>query len=420
MDIYIIDDDTEVCRYISRFLRGRGYTSEYNTDPFAALHYLQSRADDQPVIILLDLNMPGLNGVEFVERLGGRKRHFCMHIIMLTGSVDNSDYVHSLEAGADDFLHKPFRPEHLTARINTGIRSLNLKQELKENARDLADKNIRLEESLQELRQTQAHLVQQEKLASIGELAAGISHEINNPVGFIKSNTDILTGYLEELFAYTDQLEDRLSQQVSGFHRPREISFIREDLESIISENSEGIGRIEGIISNMKSFARVDRENKYEPLHLSKLIESTLVIARNRVKYVAELTTDLGDTAVIRGVAGELNQVVLNLLINAVQSVEACDDIEVGEIHISTEDRPGAVLCQVRDNGTGVSHTAAQHLFDLFFTTKKGSTGTGLGLSISQNIIVERHGGKIWFENNPDRGASFFIELPVTEEEYHE
>ncbi|MFW5727842.1 MAG: ATP-binding protein [Spirochaetia bacterium] len=275
--------------------------------------------------------------------------------------------------------------------------------------------NLELSEANKNLREARNRLVQKEKMASIGQLSAGIAHEINNPLGFVKSNYTSLKRYMESIKRFLTEYSqsDREAQPaLKKRYEEEEIDFILDDLQAIFSETEDGIRRIMSIVSNLKSFSRSGTDETLESYDINAGIESTLIIARNEYKYVAVIEKHLQKLPGVPCNANEINQVVLNLLVNAAHAVSEGKTKE-GVIRIDTWADDTHVYCRISDNGPGIPAAIRSKIFDPFFTTKKTGRGTGLGLSISYDIIVNRHGGSIELETEEGQGARFTFALPI-------
>ena len=258
------------------------------------------------------------------------------------------------------------------------------------------------------LDETTKRLMQAEKLASLGEMAAGVAHEINNPVGYVSSNLTTLQKYLtvyeEVLDAPTTDATalDVLKKKVN-------FTFIRNDVRNLVSETQEGVERVKTIIKDLKDYARTNTSASYLPSDIHVGLKSTLNIASNQIKNRASIKLDLGDLPLVECAASQINQVLLNLLVNAAHSIP--DGIE-GLIHIRTSCDDMFVFIEVEDNGSGISEDTLQKVFDPFFTTKDPGKGTGLGLSVSQKIIQD-HGGSLTASSAVGVGSIFKISLPI-------
>lgn len=274
-----------------------------------------------------------------------------------------------------------------------------------------------LDGAYQQLKATQSQILQQEKMASVGQLAAGVAHEINNPMGFITSNLSTLKRYQEKLTIYLQQLEEWLKDQASDeileqqkkLKKKQKIAYILEDIEDLIEESNDGAVRVRDIVQNLKSFSRVD-QTEFTQADINECLESTLAIAMNEVKYKASVEKDFGELPLLPCYPQQLNQVFLNILVNAAQAIE-----ENGEIKIKTWNENDLVKIAISDNGSGIPEDIREKIFEPFFTTKDVGKGTGLGMSISYDIIKE-HQGQIKIDSAIGQGTTFTIELPVDRE----
>lgn len=271
-----------------------------------------------------------------------------------------------------------------------------------------------LENAYRELKSTQAKIVQQEKMASIGQLAAGVAHEINNPMGFITSNLGSMKKYLERLTEYFKEIDAAIEllpdkeyrQTFREQKKTLKIDYIIEDGRDLIDESLDGAERVRSIVQNLKSFSRVD-ESECKSADLNECLESTLNIVWNELKYKATLVRDLGHIPQIRCFPQQLNQVFMNLLVNAVQAID-----NQGEIRIRTWQEGAFVYASVSDTGCGIPDHLLSKIFEPFYTTKEVGKGTGLGLSITYDII-KKHQGEISVESRPGEGSTFTIRLPI-------
>jgi len=271
-----------------------------------------------------------------------------------------------------------------------------------------------LEKAYSDLKATQAKVVQQEKMASIGQLAAGVAHEINNPMGFISSNLGTLAKYMERLNdfirAQSEALETLPDKDAAEALRNKrktiKLDYILEDASELIKESLDGAERVRTIVKNLKSFSRVD-EADCKDADINECIVSTINIVWNELKYKASLIKELGDIPLIRCYPQQLNQVFMNLLVNASHAIE-----NQGEITVRTWHDNGSIYASVSDTGCGMSPAVINRIFEPFFTTKEVGKGTGLGLSITYDI-VKNHKGEITVESEPGKGSTFTVCLPV-------
>jgi PAS domain S-box-containing protein len=288
---------------------------------------------------------------------------------------------------------------------------------------DISDK-VEAEEHLKKLNtdlvNTQASLVHEEKLASIGRLAAGVAHEINNPIGFVYSNFRTMGKYKEYFQAMVDSLinNETLDQDyLRTLLKENKINFILEDMDDLLKESYDGFDRVINIVNSLRSFSRVDQQKSVITYDLNEAIKTTLTIARNEIKYVAEVKTEYGDIPKTMCNSSEINQVILNLLVNAAQAIKSADNDLKGFISVKTYMEDRYVCCDVMDTGPGIPDDIIGNIFEPFFTTKPVGEGTGLGLNISYDIIVKKHEGQLLAKNIKNHGAIFTFKLPVITEE---
>lgn len=289
--------------------------------------------------------------------------------------------------------------------------------ELKKSAEELTRKNLRLNEALAALKRSQAKVLHQEKMASIGQLAAGVAHEINNPIGFITSNLSTLGKYLSRLSGFLavqsgclaagappEEVESVRQQQAS-----LKIDYIVKDLEDLVRESLEGAERVRSIVADLKSFSRVD-ESEFKQADLNECLRSTINMVWNEIKYKATLKKELGVIPPTRCYPQQMNQVFMNLLVNAAHAIE-----HQGVITVRSLEEDGYICVSVADTGMGIPEANLNRIFEPFFTTKEVGKGTGLGLSITYDI-VKKHNGEITVRSEPGKGTVFTVRIPVVEE----
>ncbi|WP_291994468.1 ATP-binding protein [Candidatus Accumulibacter sp. ACC003] len=269
------------------------------------------------------------------------------------------------------------------------------------------------------LEAAQNQLLQSEKMASIGQLAAGVAHEINNPVGFVNSNLQSLKKYCEQMLhlittyqAAEAQIADsELLARIAGLKQTLDIDFLQEDLPELIRESEDGLLRIKKIVEDLKDFSHVD-ESEWQYADLNAGLDSTLNVVWSEVKYKATVDKNYGQLPAVECLAAQLNQVFMNLIVNAAQAVD--ESRGMGSVTLSTGHQDEWVWVEVRDNGCGMSEDVKRRIFEPFFTTKPVGKGTGLGMSVSYNI-VEKHHGRIEIDSHPGQGSRFRVWLPVSQ-----
>lgn len=265
-----------------------------------------------------------------------------------------------------------------------------------------------------QLKRAQSRLIQSEKFSGIGQLAAGIAHEINNPVGFVLSNSTTLTGYVSRMKQMLEIYRKNVDlPEIRNKEKELKIDVVLNDVDELIKENIDGLKRIAEIVQAMKNFARTDLKQERARADINEGIKSALLMARNEIKYHADVKTDLGDVRQVECNIGEVNQVFLNILVNAAQAIKQQERGERGCIRVRTYENGNHVFCEISDNGPGMPKDVLTRIFDPFFTTKPVGAGTGLGLSIAYDIIVNKHKGDIEAKSKEGEGATFIVKLPV-------
>lgn len=292
---------------------------------------------------------------------------------------------------------------------------------------ELQQRAIELESALQRLSETQMTLIQREKMAGIGQLAAGVAHEINNPLGFVMSNFTIMGKYISQVshvVASYQQINKMLSnddvamakelaENMSAQTKATKLSFVLEDLPALLQESEDGLKRISQIIRGLQSFARVYQSDEWEEYNLMEGIHNTLVMAHNEIEHVADIQLNLQKVPTLIALGGQLHQVLLNIILNATYAIKAAKTLEKGKIKIATWQQDNWVFCSISDTGTGIPDHILAKIFEPFFTTKPIGEGTGLGLGIAYDIIVNKHKGKILVDSIVGQGTTFTIQLPL-------
>ena len=280
----------------------------------------------------------------------------------------------------------------------------------------LTHRNTELNELNAKLAMAQAHLVQSEKLASIGQLAAGVAHEINNPIGYIFSNFGSLEAYITDLFKMLDAYEKaeathnnaQVITALETLKKDIELDFLKEDIPTLMRESKEGISHVRRIVQDLKDFSHVDANPDWQFTNLNQSIDSTLNVVNNELKYKADVIKDYGEIPEVQCMPSQINQVVMNLVVNAAHAMGA----ERGKITVRTGVLGDQVWIDVEDNGSGIPKDVLPRIFDPFYTTKPVGKGTGLGLSLSYGI-VQKHLGNIAVQTEVGNGTTFRVTLPI-------
>ncbi|HBW39028.1 response regulator [Desulfosporosinus sp. BICA1-9] len=384
-------------------------------------------------IVLLDIIMPIMNGTEVIEQLRKNYRLNDVQIIILTSLSDAETFKICFDRGADDYLKKPIDVTELQARLKAAVNTRNNAKILQKMYQRLRDQNSELKQLNKVIKEAQFQMIQKEKLASIGELAAGVAHEINNPLGYVGSNIETMNNFAGKIkqvvSVYRKSLEGL--EQLGLYHKEGQVyftnvreaerkfkfDFVMEELNSIMKDSGEGIDRISKIVQTLKSFARTGIENDTVYNNLNSIIEDALLIVKNEAKYTIDIETHFEELPELECNRGQLGQVILNILVNAIQAIKAQDRSDRGRIIILTESVQDAVFLKIMDDGPGIPEQVLGKIFDPFFTTKDVGEGTGLGLSISHDIIVNKHNGMITAGNRTEGGAWFYISIPLKKKE---
>lgn len=380
-------------------------------------------------IAFVDMRMPpGWDGVETIERLwqaDGR-----LQVVICTAFSDHSwdEILHRLDV-RDRLLvlKKPFDPIEVQQLAGTLVAKWNatleagrqmhvLDSAVQERTLDLRQANQALQNEMSERKALESQLIQNEKLSSLGQLVAGIAHEINNPVGFVLSNFGTLQTYLEKLLRLVDAyraaepaiVPPQAAQALAGLRQEMDLEFLREDLPALLRDSREGIDRIRGIVQDLKDFSRAEAMQDWVLADLHKGIDSTLKIVAAEVRQSATVVKEYGTLPPVECLPAQINQVVMNLVVNAAHAMEPGR----GDITIRTGACEDGVCIEVSDTGRGIAPEQLPRIFDPFFTTKPVGKGTGLGLSVSYGI-VRKHHGRIEVESELGRGTTFRVVLPV-------
>ncbi len=360
-------------------------------------------------LIIADYVLPTFDGLTALNIV---QQRFC-HIpfIFVSGIMGEESAIESLKRGATDYVLK----QRLTRLIPAVKRALT---EVSERAAS--------RKAEEDLKATQFQILQSDKMAAIGQLAAGIAHEINNPVGFVSSNLKTLTDYqmnlgqmISEYRNFIDHLSqakstglddseiDNLTASLQTKETELDISFILEDIPNLIRESCEGLDRIKQIVLDLKNFSHPG-EDVLKLADINHNLDSTLNIVWNELKYKATIIKDYGELPQVNCYPQQINQVFMNLLVNAAHAIE-----NKGEIHITTRQSGNHVEIAISDTGQGIAAENLPRIFDPFFTTKAVGKGTGLGLNVSHNI-VKKHHGVIDVSSEPGKGTTFTVRLPIT------
>lgn len=417
MKVLIVDDSHMLCRIVNDIIL-RHFQDMEVLVAYDGNSALAIEKEENPDIMLLDIVMPGISGLDVLRTLHDRLVTGTLQAIMISSLNDDDTLKSCFTLGAQDFIRKPISEVELCSRLEGAIRTQNLIKALKESKVTVTNQNDKLKQINTELMNAKNQMVQSEKLAAIGQLAAGIAHEINNPIGFISSNLDILNQYFRTWIRFLDVTSS--TYDITTFtdnSLRKELDFMLKDIPELFSDTKVGVERITEIINGLRSFSRIDMANAFDYFDVNQGLKDTLVVARHRYKYVVDVTTELGSIPLIRANGGKLNQVFMNLIVNAVDAITEKNDHSgsMGSLAIQTDFNDDHVIITFKDDGIGMSNGTLQQIFDPFFTTKNIGSGTGLGLSMAYDIITNEHCGSITATSEPGVGTTFKISLPINE-----
>jgi PAS domain S-box-containing protein len=303
----------------------------------------------------------------------------------------------------------------LTTEVMHVLERSELMGSLHDSNRALMQEKSEQHKLITQLQEAQSHLLQSEKMASIGQLAAGVAHEINNPIGYVYSNLGTLEKYVQDLIGMLANYEQaegviadaEVRSRLQTARQKLDLAFIKEDLRALMDESKDGITRVKNIVQNLKDFSHVDAADEWQYADLHAGLNSTLNIVNNEIKYKADVVKEYGDLPQVECLPSQLNQVFMNLLVNASHAIE-----ERGLITVRTGQAGEEVWVEVEDTGKGIAPENLQKIFDPFFTTKPIGKGTGLGLSLSYGI-VQKHNGRIEVQSEAGKGTKFRVWLPL-------
>jgi two-component system NtrC family sensor kinase len=405
--VLIVDDEAVVRRLFSNCLSAQYDCSEASSTAEA----LARLAEKEFALVIADVIMPGLSGIELLRKIVETYPYTA--VVMASGINNSQRVLDALRVGAFDYLIKPCDLFVLELTVERALEHRTLLLNARQYKLDLENRNVELANGKSELERLQEQIIHSEKMASLGQLAAGIAHELNNPVGFIYGNLDALNQTVDGLTKLLDYYDNNELPENTAFgaatiKRQVDYETSRADLSSIINDCRDGAQRIRDIVQNLRIFSRLD-EAEFAKTDVHEGIDSTVrLLSRYYSSGNVTLIRNYGELPPIDAFSGQLNQVWMNLLVNAAQAVGAKN----GQVRIISTVLEESVVITIEDTGCGIPKEHLSRIFDPFYTTKPVGEGTGLGLSISFGI-VERHGGTIRVETRIDEGTTFTVTLPI-------
>ncbi len=427
-NILVVDDTPDNLRLLSAMLTAQGYEVRKALNGKMALTACQMVLPD---VILLDINMPGMDGYEVCQQLKVDERTYDIPVIFISALDDVLDKVKAFDVGGVDYITKPFHGAEVLLRIENQINLRFLQYKLKE-------KNLLLQKTLDELKVAQVQQIQNEKMAALGQMVAGIAHEVNNPISLIYGNIEYVSQYVQQLINVVEVYHKEYpnpTQKIQQTFRDIDLNFLMNDVRKLMGAMYRGADRIRQIVLALQNFSRLD-EADMKPVNIHEGIDSTIVILQHRLKETAlrpgiNVTREYSSLPLVSCYPSDLNQVFMHIISNAIDALdrgvgsrEWGIEKELHPTHHSPLPTPqisihtqltsnNTVRVSIADNGPGMDESVRSRLFDPFFTTKPVGKGSGLGLSISHQIVVKKHQGKIKCHSSVGQGAKFIIEIPI-------
>ncbi|MBD1814406.1 response regulator [Microcoleus vaginatus DQ-U2] len=431
--ILFVDDEPDLESLISQRFRKKIRAEEWQL--FFAPNGVQAleKLKDHPDLdmIVTDLNMPEMDGLTLLSNLN--QIDIPLKTVVISAYSDMTNIRKAMNFGAFDFLTKPIDFKDLEITLNKTLREV---QQLKENqnlrqSEALArEQSQHLQNCLQDLKKTQAKLIQTAKMSSLGQLVAGMAHEINNPVNFIYGNISHVSDYIQDLLNLLHLYQQQYTPPTSEIQTEIEaidLEFLIADLPKILVSMKGGVDRIQKIVLSLRNFSRLDEAN-IKPVDIHEGIKSSLLILHNRfqaraVRPEIQVMEEYSNLPLVECYAGELNQVFINILSNAIDALNeynkqrSLDNLPACPLAITIRtfllEEKSRVVIQILDNGPGITAEVKDRIFEPFFTTKPVGEGTGLGLYISYQIVHEKHGGALNCFSEVGQGTEFWIEIPI-------
>jgi signal transduction histidine kinase len=422
--IFLIDDNPENLVVLVKLLSRKNYNLYlFETGEDA----LSSIGTNTPDLILLDIMMQTMNGYEVCRRLKLNHKTKEIPIIFISALDQTRDIVKGFEYGAVDYISKPFAIAEVLVRVETQLQlkryNEQLKQEIEQRKQAEAkaeEKAIELEKNLAELKRTKSQLVQAEKMSGLGQVVAGVAHEINNPISFIYGNLSYARQYFQDVITLLEAYRQNYhppSQEIKQLEAEIELEFLVMDWKKMINSMETGASRIRDIVSSLKNFSSLGKSG-IKFANIEQGIEDTLLVLQHRLKGdknhpEIQIIKNYGNIPEVNCYINQINQVFVNLISNAIDSFEE-HKTKNPVIEINTEViSENRIRIRIGDNGCGMPEEIKDKIFQPFFTTKPVGKGTGLGLSTTYQIITETHAGQIYCQSAPGEGTEFIIEIPI-------
>jgi len=419
-EVLICEDNADMRRLLS-FLIGREFRVRVARNGREGLKMVRELAPD---LVLTDVMMPEMSGTELCREIKGNPETQGIPVVLVTSKAEREMKIEGLELGADDYVTKPFHPRELLARVRSLVKLHGLQGQLEVQNELLKSTNAELQTTLEELREAGVQLVQAERLAAVGELAAGLAHEVNNPMNFATNALRTLRGYVEDVCSVTEMVasidwsdRDALDAHVRELEKLKErLEFddVTDSLGELVEIVTQGLDRTQRLVGDLRDFASPGDDRRID-VDLARGLQTTAQLVKHVLREAGvELQMEVPEgLPFVEGDGRALNQVFLNLLKNAAEALHG----RGGVVCVSARSEGDSVLVQVRDDGPGIAAELLPRLFEPFFSTKAAGRGTGLGLSISRRVVAD-HGGTIEVNSEPGEGATFLVRLPLQGEHH--
>lgn len=400
--IILVDDNHDNLRVLTAILKNHGYEVRPTTSGEMALAAISEKV---PELILLDIMMPGMTGYEVCERLKADERTRHVPVIFISALDEIVDKVKGFTLGAVDYITKPFREEEVRVRVQTHIELRRLQKRLENQnvklERVVSERTAKLASSLDNLKRAQKELIQSEKMAALGSIVAGFTHELCTPMGVIKSEAS----YLEEK-----------SREFMELHNEKKLTRTLFDkfMNTLVETSASIVRNADSMGTQISSFKDVSVDQSSERKRvfgIKEQIDKTLLNLRAKLKRTKyEISINCPEELVIESFPGAFSQIVTNLVINTLR--HGFETIEEGEIHFDISVEKDFLRFAYRDNGSGMDERTLKHVFDPFFTTKRDEGGSGLGMNIVYNLVTQKLGGQIQCVSSLGKGTEFLVTIP--------
>ncbi len=412
--ILIVDDNSNNIKVLFEVLEQANFCVLIAKNGESALEKVAAVTPD---LILLDVMILGIDGFETCRRLKASNSAQEVPVIFMTALSDVADKVKGFNLGAVDYITKPFQQEEVLARVNLHLKLRDLSKKIEHL---VEQRTIKRTNTVSQLQQSQIQLIQGEKMSTLGQLVAGVAHEINNPVGFIDGNLLHIERYVQDLVAHLQMYQQHQPDSLIADHADAiELDFLLDDLPKVVTSMHQDTGRIHDISMSLRTFSRSDTTTKVK-FDIHEGIDSTLLVLKHRLKATPDcpeitIIKEYGDLPSIECFPGQLNQVFMNIIANATDALEESDHPKNGQITIRTliTDDQAFATVEIADNGIGIPEDVKLNIFEQLFTTKSVGKGTGLGLAIADQIVVEKHRGVLEVDSHFNQETTFKIVLPL-------